>query len=71
MIVVGGDIAAAHEQLFAGIREVVYQRSTPLATKHLQIARSTLDDRAGVIGAAVMATQHVLSPDVVDRQTAW
>jgi predicted NBD/HSP70 family sugar kinase len=66
VIVIGGDLAEAHEQLFAGVREVVYQRSTPLATRHLQIVRSALQDRAGVFGAAVMAIEHVLSPDVLD-----
>ena len=50
VIVVGGDIAQAQEQLLAGIREVVYQRSLPLATRHLRIVRSQLADRAGVIG---------------------
>jgi glucokinase-like ROK family protein len=68
VIIVGGDVAAADEQLFAGLREVVYRRSTALATRHLQIARSSLDDHAGVIGAAVMAIEHVLSPQAVDRQ---
>jgi predicted NBD/HSP70 family sugar kinase len=68
VIVVGGDVAAADEQLFAGIREVVYRRSTALATRHLQIAHSALDDRAGVIGAAVMAIDHILSPDAIDRE---
>jgi predicted NBD/HSP70 family sugar kinase len=68
VIIIGGDLARAHEQLFAGLREVVYQRSTPLATKHLQIVRSALDDRAGIIGASVLAIEHVLSPAFVDRQ---
>jgi predicted NBD/HSP70 family sugar kinase len=68
VIVVGGDLAAADEQLFAGLREVVYRRSTALATRHLRLARSSLDDHAGVIGAAVMAIEHVLSPHAVDRQ---
>jgi predicted NBD/HSP70 family sugar kinase len=66
VIVVGGDIAGAHEQLFAGIREIVYQRSTALATRNLQIVPSELDDRAGVIGAAGMAAEHLLSPDQLD-----
>ena len=66
MIVIGGDIAHAHEQLLAGVREVVYQRSLPLATRHLRIVRSQLDDRAGVIGAAVMVIEHVLSPAAID-----
>ncbi|MGH2848751.1 MAG: ROK family protein, partial [Thermoleophilaceae bacterium] len=66
VIVIGGDVAEAHEQLFAGVREAVYQRSTPLATRHLQLVRSSLEDRAGVIGAAVMAIEHILAPDVLD-----
>jgi predicted NBD/HSP70 family sugar kinase len=66
VIVIGGDVADAHEQLFAGVREVVYQRATPLATQHLDIARSKLGDRAGTIGAAVLVIEHVLSPAFVD-----
>ena len=67
VIVVGGDIAHAHEQLFAGIREIVYQRSLPLATRHLRIVRSELDDRAGTVGAAVMAIEYVFHPESVDE----
>jgi predicted NBD/HSP70 family sugar kinase len=61
VIVMGGDIAHAHEQLLAGVREVVYQRSLPLATRHLRILRSGLGDRAGVTGAGVMVIERILS----------
>jgi glucokinase-like ROK family protein len=70
VIVIGGDVAEAHEQLLAGVREVVYQRSLPLATRHLRVVRSSLGDRAGVTGAAVMVIEHVLSPEAVDRALA-
>jgi predicted NBD/HSP70 family sugar kinase len=70
VIVIGGDVAQAHEQLLAGVREVVYQRSLPLATRHLRIVRSQLADRAGVIGAAVMVIEHVLSPAAIDAAIA-
>src|SRR5829696_7820903 len=70
VIVIGGDVAQAHEQLLAGIREVVYQRSLPLATRGLRIVRSQLEDRAGVIGAAVMVIEHVLSPARIDAAIA-
>jgi predicted NBD/HSP70 family sugar kinase len=66
-IVVGGDIAEAQDHLLAGVREVVFQRSLPLATRDLTIANSRLGDRAGVIGAAIMVIDHVLAPDAVDR----
>jgi predicted NBD/HSP70 family sugar kinase len=67
VIVIGGDIAHADEHLLAGVREVVYRRSTALATRSIRIARSTLDDRAGVIGAAVMIIEAVLAPEAVDE----
>ena len=62
VVVIGGDIAAAHEFLLAGIREVVYRRSLPLATRHLEIVRSSLGDRAGITGAAAMVIEHLLDP---------
>ena len=67
VIVIGGDIAEAHAQLLAGVREGIFSRSLPLATRDLRIVPSRLGDRAGVIGAATMAIEHVLSPDAVDR----
>jgi predicted NBD/HSP70 family sugar kinase len=70
VIVVGGDIARAEEHLFAGIREVVYQRSLPLATQHLQLAPSQLMERAAVIGAAITVVEHTLSPLAIDATLA-
>ncbi len=66
-IVIGGAMADAGESLIAGIREVVYQRSLPLATEHLTIATSQAGERAGVIGAAALAIGHVLSPAAIDK----
>jgi predicted NBD/HSP70 family sugar kinase len=67
VIVIGGDIAEAHAQLLAGVREGIFSRSLPLATRDLRIVPSRLGDRAGVIGAATMVIEHVLSPDAIDR----
>ena len=66
-IVIGGALAEAGESLLAGIREVVYQRSLPLATEHLSIRTSRASERAAVIGAAALAIGHVLSPEAIDR----
>lgn len=66
MIMIGGDLAKAEPQLLAGIREVVYQRSTTLSTTDLQITVSSLGDYAGITGAAAMAIEHVLTPSAVD-----
>lgn len=67
VIVIGGDIAEAHAQLLAGVREGIFSRSLPLATRDLRIVPSRLGDRAGVTGAAIMAIEHVLSPAAIDR----
>ena len=49
-IVVGGEMAEAREPLLAGIRETIYQRSLPLATRELAITTSRLGRRAGLVG---------------------
>lgn len=66
VIVVGGSLAQVGEHLLAGIREVVYQRSLPLATKHLRIIASTAESHAGVLGAVALATEFSLSPGAIE-----
>jgi predicted NBD/HSP70 family sugar kinase len=68
VIVIGGDLGHVHEQLLAGIREVTFQRSLPLATQHLRTVPARLGDRAGITGAAIMAIEHVLAPAAIDRE---
>ena len=70
VIIIGGDMAHANEPLLAGVRQLVYQRAVPLGTRSLRITRSTLDDRAGVVGAAVMLLEHIFSPEAVDAKLA-
>lgn len=70
VIVIGGGMAAAGEQLLAGVKEVVYQRSLPLATSSLQIVASAAGDRAALLGASLMVTDHLLSPAGVERELA-
>ncbi|GAA2948700.1 ROK family protein [Microbacterium luteolum] len=70
IIVLGGSIARAGEHLLAGVREVVYRRSIPLATQHLAIVQSQAGDRAAVLGAAIMVAREVLSPANVDAYVA-
>lgn len=62
VIVIGGSLSHLGEHLMAGVREVVYHRSLPLATSSLRIAPSMAGDQAGVLGASRMVIEHVLSP---------
>ncbi|QCQ17158.1 ROK family transcriptional regulator [Microbacterium sp. RG1] len=66
VIVLGGSIARAGEHLLAGVREVVYRRSIPLATQHLAIVQSPTAERAAVLGAAMLVAREVLSAENVN-----
>jgi glucokinase-like ROK family protein len=57
MIVIGGGLAGLGHVLLAEIRSVVYRRSLPLATGNLPVVLSELGPRAGVAGAAVLASE--------------
>jgi predicted NBD/HSP70 family sugar kinase len=66
LIVVAGALSRFSDLLIAGIRESVYARSMPLATKNLMIVESKVGARAGVIGAGMMALAYALAPQQVD-----
>ncbi|HLS64825.1 MAG TPA: ROK family protein [Ruania sp.] len=66
IIVIGGVMAQVGEHLLAGIREVVYRRSLPLATERLRIVTASTAGRAGLLGAGRVVADHVLAPAVVD-----
>ncbi|MFE5239517.1 MULTISPECIES: ROK family transcriptional regulator [unclassified Streptomyces] len=57
MIVIGGGLTGLGYPLLAEIRSVVYKRSLPLATGNLPIVMSELGPRAGVVGAAFLASE--------------
>jgi hypothetical protein len=64
--VIGGQLARIEEQLFAGIREMVYRRSLPLATRNLQIVATTLDSRAGLVGLALLLADGIFAPGRIE-----
>ena len=70
VIAIGGSMARAGEHLIAGVREVVYTRSMPLATEHLQIVQSAAAENAAVLGASMLAIHHALSPEGIDELAA-
>lgn len=66
VVVIGGDLAAAQEQLLSGVRETLLRRAQPLAITSLTVAASQLGDQAGIAGAARMVRDDVFSPEAVD-----
>lgn len=67
MIVIGGRVARAGDEYLAVIREVVYARSLPLATRSLDIQPSSLGGQAGVRGAAAMVLDQIFSEELLGR----
>jgi glucokinase len=49
---------------------VVYTRSMPLATEHLQIVQSAAGSEAAVLGASMLAIEHALSPENIEAMSA-
>ncbi|MEV4222952.1 ROK family transcriptional regulator [Nonomuraea sp. NPDC049725] len=70
VLVLAGDMAETAEHYLTGIRESVYRRSLPYTTRNLEIVTSSLGDRAGIVGTAVLVMEHVLSPEAVDAALA-
>jgi predicted NBD/HSP70 family sugar kinase len=66
VLVIGGDIAHAHERFVRGVRDTLLHRSQPLATAHLVIAPTVLGDRAGITGAAAMVADAIFGSAAVD-----
>ena len=68
LIVVGGGVARAGDAYLATIRQVIYARSTALATRELLVQLSRLGNRAGVIGGASMVLDELFS---AHQLAAW
>ena len=59
-VLIGGALGLTGDHLVAGVRERVYARSPPLATRSLRIDRSRLGHDAGVRGLAHELSHRVL-----------
>ena len=69
VVAIGGLLAHAQSDLLARIRAVVYQRSLPLATRHLTLTTANADN-AQLIGAALLVADTVASADALDLRLA-
>lgn len=61
LIVIGGGVAGSGDLFLATVRQVVYRRSLPAATRDLRIASSRLNDKVGLHGAAFLVIDELLS----------
>lgn len=70
VIVLGGILGVTGDHLLAGVREVIYQRTLPLATRQLRIVPTRYRSRAGIAGAGYLVRDHVLDPATLDLTLA-
>jgi predicted NBD/HSP70 family sugar kinase len=61
MIVLGGGVSNLGDLLLSSIRQAVFSRSLPLATRNLQIVFSGIGPEAGLLGAISLALNYVLT----------
>jgi predicted NBD/HSP70 family sugar kinase len=61
VVVLAGALAHSGEILLAAVREAIYRRSHPLATRDLRIVRSQLAGSAEIVGAAGHAVDQVFA----------
>ncbi|MCR2825124.1 ROK family transcriptional regulator [Microbacterium sp. zg.Y909] len=67
-VVLGGRLASA--PLLAGVRETLYPRSLPRATRHLTISLSTLGESAAIVGLATLVVEQEYSAAAVNAAIA-
>jgi glucokinase-like ROK family protein len=61
LVIIGGGVANSGDLLLAAIREEVYRTAFPSSTRDLRILFSPLSDTAGLVGAAFMVMDELLS----------
>ena len=64
MVVVGGGVSGAGEQLLGPVRERVHAQAMSPAGEVVRIVTAALGDRVGVVGAAAIAIER--TADTVD-----
>ncbi|MFZ4893778.1 ROK family protein [Plantibacter sp. Mn2098] len=58
-IIVGGSIASVSDDILAGVRSVVYQRSLPLATRNLTVSAPRHGHLSGAAGGLALALERL------------
>jgi predicted NBD/HSP70 family sugar kinase len=68
VVVVGGSIASSGDMFLAAVRQTVYRRSLPLATRDLRIILADSRNMEGLIGGASLAQSETFSRSYMN---AW
>ncbi len=67
LLVLGGRLGAGSDLLLASVRQGVYQRSLPLATRDLRVESAAAGDDPGLAGAAAMVLDELFGREQLRR----
>lgn len=70
VLVLGGSVPAVAPRVLEAVRESIFQRTVPLATRELTIAASALGPEAAIQGARHLVIDKVFSAEAVDARLA-
>ena len=65
LIIIGGEVSNSGDMFLAAIRQSIYERSLPLATRDLRITRSSLGKVAGIYGASALVADAIFSRELL------
>ena len=67
LVIIGGGVAQSGDPLLSAVRETVYRRSLPLATRDLAIHRSSLGSLGGVIGTSALVVDQLFARESIEQ----
>lgn len=71
LVVLGGGVVLSGDHVLAAVRESVYRRSLPLATRTLRIEFSALGQGAGLAGAVHLVVDELFAPHRLAQWLQW
>ena len=71
LVVLGGGVVLSGDHVLAAVREAVYRRSLPLATRTLRIEFSTIGQAAGLAGAVHLVLDELFAPRRLAQWLPW
>ncbi len=67
VVVVGGSIAETGDLFLAAVRQTVYRRSLPLATRNLRVLPAEPNHQEGLLGGAALAQTEIFTRSHMNR----
>jgi len=71
LVVLGGGVVLSGDHVLAAVREAVYRRSLPLATRTLRIEFSSIGQAAGLAGAVHLVLDELFAPQRLAQWLPW